>query len=282
MPVRRGKLSYNARFKRARMGMKTQAGYRRLLSRKLPVRFGGSYVSKALPLIVNRVNNMYKMIETKEITWKLESTKGPPVVKYEFPHNNLLVWSQNPFQVSQGAADNQGAGNAPNRIGDQITVKGLGLTMFLENALERSKVFYRVMIVRCAKGDTPDRGTFFKGNCDNKMIDQVNTERYSIVAQKTFTISVSNAMPPNAAGVNGAPNSNTGYGGQGTKVIKIWVPGRKFGRGGNLQYENNSYQLKFFDYKVVMLAYDWFGTPQDINNVGLINSMYTKIYFKDA
>lgn len=276
MPVKRRNLSYNARFKRARMGMKTQAGYRRMLSRKLPARFGGPNVAKALPVFINRVNNLYRMIETKEITWKLESTTG---TKYEFPHNNLLVWTQNPFQVSQGVADNMAAGNAPNRIGDQITVKGFGLTLFLENALARPKVFYRIMVVRCAKGDTPDRTTFFKGNCDNKMIDQVNTERYTIVAQKMFSIDASNTI---GSTVSGTGVSGSGANGIATKVVKMWIPGRKFGRGGNLQYENNSYQLKFFDYKVVMLAYDWFGTPQDVNMVGLINCMYTKIYFKDA
>ena len=227
--------------------------------------------------LTKRVNNLYRMIETKEITWKLESTVS---TKYEFPHNNLLVWTQNPFQVSQGAADNMSNGNAPNRIGDQITVKGLGLTLFLENAIGRSKVFYRIMIVKCAKGDIIDRSTFFKNNCDNKMIDQVNTERFTVVAQKMFTVQPSNAIGSSAPSATGI--SQGGVNGIATKVVKFWVPGRKFGRGGNVQYENNSYQLKFFDYKVVMLAYDWFGTPQDVNNVGLINCMYTKIYFKDA
>ena len=75
-----------------------------------------------------------------------------------------------------------------------------------------------------------------------------------------FTIDSSNSTS-SAVAANGSPSG--GVNGIATKVIKMWVPGRKFGRGGNLQYENNSYQLKFFDYKVVMLAYDWFGTPQD-------------------
>ena len=235
-----------------------------------------SYYKLRPSTVAQRVNNLYRMIETKEITWKLESTTS---TKYEFPHNNLLVWTQNPFQVSQGAADTMSAGNAANRVGDQITVKGFGLTLYLENALGRPRVYYRIMIVRCAKGDTIDRSTFFKGNCDNKMIDQVNTERFTIVAQKMFTISASNTI---GSTVSGTGISGSGANGIATKVVKMWIPGRKFGKGGNIQYENNSYQVKFFDYKVVMLAYDWFGTPQDVNNVGLINCMYTKIYFKDA
>lgn len=269
MPAKRGRsTSYAARAKRARTTGTMTSGVRRMWRK---------YQTRRVPTkVAQRVNNLYRMIETKEITWKLESTTS---TKYETPHNNLLAWTQNPFQVSQGAFDTTSAGNAANRIGDQITVKGFMMTLFLENALNRPKVFYRVMLVRCAKGDTPDRTTFFKGNCDNKMIDQVNTERYTIVAQRRFTIDSSNAM---AGAVLGTGVPNGGVNGIATKVIKMWVPGRKFGRGGNIQYENNSYQVKFYDYKVVFLAYDWFGTPQDVNNVGLINCMYTKVYFKDA
>ena len=71
--------------------------------------------------------------------------------------------------------------------------------------------------------------------------------------------------------------------GSGTKVFKMWIPGRKFGTYGSVQYENGSTsQVKFYDYRVCILAYDWYGTAQDINNVGKINEFYSKIYFKDA
>ena len=69
----------------------------------------------------------------------------------------------------------------------------------------------------------------------------------------------------------------------GTKVFKMWIPGRKFGTYGSVQYENASTtQVKFYDYRLVILAHDWYGTPQDVNNVGKINELYCKIYFKDA
>jgi hypothetical protein len=75
----------------------------------------------------------------------------------------------------------------------------------------------------------------------------------------------------------------TGIGG--TRIIQMWIPGAKFGKGGtgNVQYENASpNQLKFYDYRLCCVAYDWYGTAQDTNNVGFVNDRYAKLYFKDA
>jgi hypothetical protein len=33
-----------------------------------------------------------------------------------------------------------------------------------------------------------------------------------------------------------------------TRIVKIWLPGKKFTKTGVLKYENNSPQVKFFDY----------------------------------
>jgi hypothetical protein len=57
------------------------------------------------------------------------------------------------------------------------------------------------MLIKMAKGDTINRATLFKGAADNKMIDQLNTERYTVVAQKTLTV-----QPPNAAPSGVVPN----------------------------------------------------------------------------
>lgn len=136
------------------------------------------------------------------------------------------------------------------------------------------------MVIKCAKGDTIDRTTLFKGDSTNKMIDQINTERFTIIAQKIFNI-VPALNTASVVGVNGVL-TNSSYAGIATKTFKLWIPGRKFGRGGNVIFEDASTQPKFFDYRLVFVAYDWFGTPQDINTVGKINELYTKLYFKDA
>ena len=112
----------------------------------------------------------------------------------------------------------------------------------------------------------------------------INTERYTVVWQTKFNVTPPNAV---AASVSTIPpdgttvNANIGI--TGNRIINAFIPGRKFGRDGTIRYENSSTaQVKFYDYRLVVLAYDWFGTPQDVNNVGRINELYTCIYYKDA
>lgn len=281
MPMKRkSTMSYAARAKRARMNFKTTRGTRALLSRNLPPRFGGPY-KRTIQLVAGRVNSLYRMIESKQFTWRTSADVA-------LPHNNVLVVQQqsggplNPFRSANSTDEPMGVGGS--RIGDQISVKGLMIKAFFENALDRSKVFYRVMLVKTSKGDTIDRSTLFKGDSNNKMIDQVNNERHTIIAQKSFSISPPNATATSvlANGVgymdSAAPRVTTGQ-----KIIKMWIPGYKLARNGQIQFENASQtQVKHFDYRIVVLAYDWYGTPQDANNVGKINEMYTKVYFKDA
>lgn len=222
--------------------------------------------------IDGKVNRLYRMIETKEASSNVAANTA-------LPHNQVHVAMSLFSNISSGTGDPMNIGG--NRIGDSLVIRGVAIRGFFENALARPKVYYRVMVVKCAKGDILDRGTLFKGVVGNKMIDQMNTERFTIIAQKIFNISASNIAASGAEVPSGAPITASA-GGQGTKTFKMWIPGKKFCRGGYLQYENGSNQPKFFDYRVVILAYDWYGTPQDVNNVGRINDMYHKVYFKDA
>ena len=223
------------------------------------------------------VKRLTAMIETKEST----QVTGTNV---SLPHNNVYDTGINPFVTNIGAQDPMsGTGN---RIGDKISVRGLLIKGFLENALSRSKVHYRIMLVRGAKGETFNRANLFKGIVGNKIIDQLNTERFTIVSSTKFNIGASNSSAANVS-ATGVPLSGISSGvdtaGQGTRAFSMWVPGRKFGKMGTITYENASTsQVKFYDYRIVIIAYDWYGTPQDVNNVGKINDMYTKLYFKDA
>jgi len=241
----------------------------------------GKRKANAAPF-VRRVRRLESMIETKETTI---GNNG----NVQLPHNNIHVVQMtnagglpfNPFiTVNQAGDPMNGTGG---RIGDKITVKGCMIKAFMENSLGRSKVYYRMMLLKGAKGETFDRSTIFKGDVNNKMIDQVDTERFTIVAQKTFTISAANWAATGVAVPSGEPVVSGERGGQGTRIVKLWIPGSKFGKYGNVSFENGSdRQVKFFDYRLVILAYDWYGTPQDANNVGVINSIYGKTYYKDA
>lgn len=266
-------------YKKSRYLRKPMGGY---LSRRSKTRVLKTAVKNRWAVGLQRkVNSMYKMIETKQAQWRTSANVS-------LAHNNVTVLQAqaggalNPFSTINGTG-NADTGSNGNRIGDKITVRGMSIRAFFENSLSRSKVYYRLMVVKAAKGDVPTRATLFKGNADNKMIDSTNTDRFTIVGQKIF-----NVQPPiggyaaSGVGLDGVPTGVT-YAGLCTKTVSMWIPGRKFGRGGNLQYETeNLRQLKFFDYYVVVVVYDWFGTPQDINSVGKINELYTKIYFKDA
>jgi len=274
--TKRSRVPYARRAKRARyLGRTGLAGMMRASVR---------------PSVAQRVNNLYRMIETKE-----SDRVGTP--NLALAHNNITVYGSynqanlpnilvsvaNPFSVAQGTGDPMtGVGN---RVGDKITVKGLLIKGFMENALSRSKVFYRVMLLRGAKGEPFDRASVFKNVTTNKMIDQVNNERYTVVAQKIFNINTSNDAPTSVDAA-GQTDSGTGINrrpGIGTRTFKMWIPGVKFGYGGNITYENGSpTQVKFYDYRLCILAYDWFGTPQDLNAVGRVNELFMKLYYKDA
>lgn len=228
-----------------------------------------------------RLKRLETMIETKEGTMKVTANTS-------LAHNNVTLLQSstnggdwNPFYRSNGTGDPMS--QQLQMIGDKMTVRGLSIRGMFENALGRSKVHFRILLLKGAKGDTFDRSTIFKGDANNKMIDQINTERFTIIAQKKFTISAANFAATGVNTVGGTPANAANVGGQGVRVFKMWVPGRKFGRRGTVTYENNSAgQVKFYDYRICIVAYDWYGTPQDINNVGIINEMYTKLYFKDA
>ena len=227
-----------------------------------------------------QVSRITRTIETKQAQWKTGTNVS-------LPHNAPVVIQNsaggdlNPIKTTPGTDDPMTA-NTGSRIGDEITIRGLKVVAFFENSLNRAKVYFRLMLIKCPRGVAPNAGNgLLQGNSGNRMLDDINTEKFSVLWQKVFNISCSNAAP-GLVGATGVPSAATSAG-ISSRVIKAWIPGAKFGRGGVIKYENNDAgQAKFFDYRFVVIAYDWFGTPELVNNVGQINEMYTKLFFKDA
>lgn len=235
--------------------------------------------------IVPRLRRLENMIETKEITHGMINRDLYHNQLHEFNDRDSAV-AFNIFRLGQGANDTDNHQNyGSNRIGDAISVKGVKIKIFMENKIHRPKVFYRVMLLKGPRGVTPSRANVFKGRTDNKMIDAVDNKTWTVVWNRQFTIQVGNAAPGGISAA-GEPMQNIAgdiFYGQGTKLISGWIPGKRFGRKGNLQYEQGSISnVKFYDYHLVFLAYDWYGTPQDTSNIGLINELYTTVFFKDA
>jgi len=274
--------------KRGRSRSRVRANYARVTSVSQMGRARAARRSyKKRKTLSKQVGRILKTIETKEGQWKSDVNRA-------MAHNNVSVITapgmggsfMNVFHINQGVTDNDMSNGNGNRLGDEITVQSVKYHAFIENALSRPKVYYRFMLVKCAKGDLPTRATLFKNNADNKMIDEINTERYTVIYQKIFNVSASNSAP-SGPGVfppsgSGEPTGTANAPGIATRIMKVVIPGRKFGRGGVIRYENGTNQVKFFDYVPLFVVYDWYGTPQDINNVGRINELYAKIRFKDA
>jgi hypothetical protein len=262
-------------YKRKRTGGKTPKVYKRATKKR---RFAGR---AGIARVVSKMMN--RNIETKESQER--ANFGTNIQNCQ--HNNILLLQNlqrgavyNMFTNSNGAGDSMAA-NLGQRIGDQIMLKGVSIKMMLENPVDRSNTHYRIMVIRGAKGETFDRNSLFKGKSDNKMLDVINNERFTVVAQKIVNLKAANGTA-NSITLVGQPGTSV-HAGMATRLVSMWIPGSKFGKGGNIQYENaSSSQVKFYDYRICILCYDWFGTPQDANTVGKVNDLISTLYFKDA
>jgi len=238
-----------------------------------------------------------KNVETKNAC--LSSTDG-----VEIAHNNFVaIYDKNLIATTQGIFDPQTL-DTQCRIGDKITLKGVSIKLMLELNERYSDVTFRIFVVKHAKGDTPTRSTMFNGLAGNKMLDTLNRERYTFLYDKRFQMKAPNFNAgrtgsitvgaqaydsiPVEASISGS-NQAGAYKAdsqpsltRATKIVSIWLPGKKFGRGGVVQYENQSSQPKFFDYSMVIYAYSNFQTYQDLFYIGRVNDSVKIMYFKDA
>lgn len=210
----------------------------------------------------------------------------------EIAHNNFQILSNTMLATSQGTSDPETV-RTNNRIGDKINLRGVKFTMMIENNERFGDVTYRLMLVRSSRGDVPTRATMFNDTSGNKMIDSLNRERYTFLYHKRFKMRAPPMVPINADGsnfeVSGGAFGTPGiwYGdkmgiGKSTRIVKVWIPGKKFTRSGVIQYENGGDKPKFFDYHLVLYAYSNWRTYQDVWNVARINECQQIMYYKDA
>lgn len=208
----------------------------------------------------------------------------------QISHNSFVIVDNNPFSTGQGVK-NPDNSIFDNRIGDKINLKGMKMTFMFELNERYSDVTFRILVVKCAKGDTPSTSTLFNNISGNKMIDTLNTDRYTIVHQQFFKMRSPNIASNGVASGGLLTNAGTFdmLNGQqtimsrATKIIKIWLPAKRITKSGILQYENGTAQLKFFDYKVLVYAYSNYSTSETLGfNVGRVNDYVNQIYYTDA
>lgn len=213
-------------------------------------------------------------IETKESVQQF--TDGTEIL-----HNNFVILTNNPLATLQGTSDPANT-NTANRIGDTINLRGLSIKLMAELNERYSDVTFRLMVVKSARNDVPDRASLFVGQSGNKMLDKFNNERFSMLYQKWFKIT-SNPFQYTGAGASGAGYEvGSGTSSRATKIVKAWIPGKKFTRSGIIKYDNGGSDPKFFDYHVLLYAYSNFSTAQDLWAVARVNDCVTQIYYKDA
>ncbi len=231
---------------------------------------------------------MNRNVETKQATYSV--TDGQ-----EITHNNFISMTPNILATTQGVQDPNDTNQAC-RIGDQINLRGASLRFMFELNERYSDVTLRLLVIRSAKGDVPTRATLFIGRSGNKMLDMIDRERYSVMYQryvkmKAPNMSVANIGGPNSEITSTIPPSQAGIQyattiqntiSRATKIVKVWIPGKRFARNGKITYENGSSQTKFFDYHVLVYAYSNLTTGQDIWNVARVNDYVQMLYFKDA
>lgn len=255
-------------------------------TRKTYKKYGGK--ARVLPAVRNIqavvrraiAKNNNKMIETKRGCQT--STDG-----VEIFHNNFVSLNSTMLFTTNGANDPT-LNSSDNRVGDEINLKGVSIKMMVELNERYTNATFRLLVVKCAKGDTPTRATLFNGLSGNKMLDTLNTERYTILFQKYFTIKSGNLAGPysDSGGVlpSGTGTRTGDYNSRMTRIIRAWIPGNKFVRSGVIKYEGqgSSSQPKFFDYHCLLYAYSNYSTSQDVYYVGRVNDYIQQIYYKDA
>lgn len=205
----------------------------------------------------------------------------------QIAHNNFITLDAALLQTTQGLTDPSSA-NTFNRIGDEINLQSVNLRMMIELNERYSDVTFRLMVIKSAKGDSPTGASLWKGQSGNKMLDTIDTERYTVIKQKWFKITAANSstIGANIGGISSGINSqNAGEVtlSRATKIVKLAIPGKKFGKSGKIIYENGSSQVKFFDYRVMLFAYSNWSTSDGLGyNVGRVNDYVKIMKYKDA
>lgn len=133
----------------------------------------------SLRAIAAKVNKLSKTIKTKSGVIQISDDT-------EYLHNTLYNMSSIFPRTNQGDNDNENSQGQ--RVGDKLHLVGVSFTMMLELNERYSDVTFRMMVVRSAKGNTPDGSSPWQGASGNKMLYTFNTQRYSILRTKYVKI----------------------------------------------------------------------------------------------
>lgn len=230
-----------------------------------------------LPIRISRMvdQKLSQKIETK--TSCTSSSDGAQIF-----NNDFITRTSNLLATTPGLAD-PATFNNQNRVGDSINLTGISIKMMLELNERYSCGTFRIFVVKCARGDTPTKATLFNGLSSNKMLDTINTERYSILVSKTVYIRQSStAIKPDLIQTSGSGYATgTTLISRATKIVNMYIPGKKFARNGVIVYDSGGSQAKFFDYHLLVYSYANYDTDGSFY-VGRVNDEVIRMFYKDA
>jgi len=234
----------------------------------------------------------------KRITLGTQETKRSLNVnsaKSTVVQSRLLSLDSVPLRTGNGPNDPETGGLYQNRIGDEVTPVGLKIKFMVALDPRQSQVKFRWMFVKSAFGDVPTTDNLFKGISNNKQLDEIDTERWTVMSQKFFTIYRGNAAvaaPGYTTTVVQQSGSDTGmeYDGKQNqqwipKLCTAWIPGVKFGKV--LKYQNGSQTPKMFGYHSFLIAYGCDQATDDGiifsgTSLARMDDYVSTFYFKDA
>jgi len=214
----------------------------------------------------------------------------------QIQHNSFVNLDTAVLATTPGIYD-PNTGNTANRIGDQITLKRVEFRIMLELNERYSQCTYRIMIVKTAKADVPTISTLWVGLSGNKMLDNYDRERYTVLYEKWGEIkntAVGGGLNVTTDSTTLAPSTGLYYGSSGnnnfnraTKIVKFSIPYKTFTKSGIIQYENGISQVKMYDYYVLVYAYSNYSTlaPTGVTagyNVLAVNDYVKILHYTDA
>jgi len=130
----------------------------------------------------------------------------------------------------------------------------------------------------------------FKGLSGNKMLDEVNYEKYSIIHQRwikmkapPLSIGYTVGLDGTSSGINYSAENRL-FNSRATRTVIISIPGTAFAKDGIIQYEGptNGNLQKFYDYNVFVYAYSNYSTSSALGYyVGAVNDAFVRLSYKD-
>ncbi len=199
----------------------------------------------------------------KAITLKQSETKHKTVTfqNQNLNHNSIDDFKeQNPLRaLDQGIDEHQ-------RIGDEIIGKYINYKIWLSNKSDRPNVLYRIVVYRCPKDESETNHlNIYEGVSPNKMIDYINTEKYTPLFQKFVKITNDTSLE------SGATLRET------SKLISFSINLKN----QKIKYENSTGFPKYQrdQIRLSITPYDAYGTLT--SDIIASYAMTARVYYKD-